>query len=133
MGIIAKLNASLDATKQLSEAWAVFAVCLAISGICALVGVMVWVADYIGSAPACFVFSALFLLASGVSKLVIDAKGREAQDNFRSAKNEAVDDVSQPLKIANKVAPGHVSPVLPVVLFASMICVAYFTKGQTAE
>lgn len=136
MGIIPKLNASFDATKQFSEAWAVFGVSLAIAVICALVGLMIWVADYIGSAPACFAFSGLFLLASGISKFFIDAKGREAQENFSSAKNEAVEDVSaitQPLKIANKIAPGHVSPVLPVVLFASMICVAYFMKDQTVE
>ncbi|MBS0252768.1 MAG: hypothetical protein JSR78_17065 [Proteobacteria bacterium] len=136
MGIIAKLNASFDATKQFSEAFAVFGVCLAIAGICALVGMVIWLADYIGAAPACFAFSGLFLLASGISKFVIDAKGREAQDKLKSAKNEAVDDVSaitQPLKIADKVASGDVSPVLSIVLFASMMCVAYFMRDRTIE
>lgn len=136
VGIIAKVKTSFEATKEFYEAWAIFGASLAAAVVCALVGGMIWVAYHIGSVPACFAFSGFFLVVAGLAKFLIDAKGREARENFNSAKDEVIEDasaVAQPLKIANNVVSGRVGPVAPVVLFVSLLCIAYLMKDQPAQ
>ena len=94
LAIISKLTKSFEATKQSLGAWIAFGVCLAVAGACALVGIMMWSADFIGSIPTCFLFSGLFVLAAGVVKHMIDAKEKEASHKLTSAKEEVKQDVA---------------------------------------
>jgi len=64
VGIISKLKGSIEAKKQSYEALIAFGICLAMAAVCALVGVMMWIADFIGSIPTCFLFAGLFALAA---------------------------------------------------------------------
>ena len=131
--IISKLKKSFEATKQSYGAWIAFGVCLAISGTCALVGVILWTAEFVGPIPACFLFAGLFVLAAGIVKLVIDAKEKEASHNFTSAKEEVKQDlaiITKPLKIVEETVPEHARPAVPIVLVACLILLAYFSKSQ---
>ena len=131
MAIISKLKKSFEATKQSLGAWIAFGVCLAVAGACALVGIMMWSADFIGSIPTCFLFSGLFLLAAGVVNLVIDAKEKEASHKLTSAKEEVKQDVAaitMPLKIAQDSVPQQLRPAVPIALVACLIMLAYLSK-----
>ncbi len=136
MGIIFKLKTSFEATKQFYEAWIAFGVCLAAASICALVGLMIWTSNFIGSVWACILFACLLLLLAGIIKLVIDSKSREASRNFSLVREEVAKDVraiTKPLKVAQEAVPGAVNPAVPVILFVSVLIIAYWSKSQSVE
>jgi hypothetical protein len=133
--IVEKLKKSFEASKESYVNWIVLGICIAVAAICALVGIMIWVADYIGAVPSCFLFSGLFILAAGIVKFVIDAKAKEATRKLNSAKQEIRDDVAaitKPVKFAREVVPRHPFPVASVALLAILSLLAYYLKGEEA-
>jgi hypothetical protein len=133
VGIISKLKGSIEAKKQSYEALIAFGICLAIAAVCALVGVMMWIADFIGFIPTCFLFAGLFALAAGVVNFAIEAKDKDASRKLYSAKEEVKHDaaaITAPLKIAQQSVPGEAMPAIPIVLVGCLILLAYFSKSQ---
>ena len=131
MGIISKLKGSIEAKKQSYEALIAFGICLAIAAVCALVGVMMCIADFIGSIPTCFLFAGLFALAAGVVNFTIEAKDKDANGKLYSAKEEVKHDaaaITAPLKIAQQSVPEEAR--IPIVLVGCLLLLAYFSKSQ---
>jgi hypothetical protein len=60
VSIIKKVQESFEAKKESYGSWIAFGVCLAAAAVCALVGVMIWAAEYIGGVLSCFAFAACF-------------------------------------------------------------------------
>ena len=136
MSIIEKVQESVEAKKESYGTWIAFGICLAAAAICALVGLMIWAADYIGTVLSCFAFSGLFLLAAGLVKFVIDAKDKEASHKLNSAKKEIKRDVAAvvtPFEIARRSAPEHPFPAMSIGLLAGLAILAYFLKGEEAS
>lgn len=133
MAIVEKLRKSFEATKVSYGSLAALGGCLAVSAICALLGIMIWVADFIGAVLTCFLFSGLFMLTSGVVKFVIDAKEKEAARKFNSAKREIKQDVAAitaPLKVASRSASGHTIPFASLGILACLTVVAYYLQVE---
>lgn len=136
MAIIEKLEKSFEATKESYSSWIAFGVCLAVAALCALAGIMIWVAEYIGAVLSCFLFSGIFVLAAGIVKFVIDAKEKEAAKKLDSAKREIKRDVAtvaKPLKVAYRSMPRSPFPVALLGLLAGVAILTYYTKTEEAS
>lgn len=94
---------------------------------------MIWAAEYIGRVPSCFAFAALFLLAAGIVKFVIDAKAKEASRKLSSAKKEIKRDVAtvaKPFEIARRSAPERPFSAMTIGLLTGLALLAYYLKGE---
>lgn len=135
MPVIAKLKKSFAAAKEAYGSWIVLSVCLALAGGCALAGIIIWVADYVGAVPSCLLFSGIFLLAAGIVKFVIDAKEKEATRTLDSAKQEIKRDVAavaKPLDVAYRSTPRSPFPMALLGLLAALTVFTYYMKTEGA-
>lgn len=135
MAIIEKLKKSFAATKESYGSWIAFAVCLAVGALCALAGIMIWVAEYIGAVLSCFLFSGIFVLVAGIVRFVIDAKEKEAARKLDSAKQEIKRDVAvvaKPLEVAYRSAPQSPFPVVLLGLLAGVAILTYYMNDEEA-
>jgi hypothetical protein len=135
VAIVEKLRKSFQAAEGSYGSWIALGGCLVVSATCALIGIMNWVADFIGSVLTCFLFSGLFMLAAGVAKFVIDVNDKEATQEFNSAKREIKQDVAvltTPLKAAGRNVSHHPIPFASLGLLACLAVVAYYIKAEEA-
>lgn len=135
MAIVEKFKKSFEATKESYIGWVVLNGCIGAAAICALIGVMIWIANYIGPVIACFVVSGLFMLAAGVVKWIIDSKEKEAARRLASAKQEIKQDVAvitTPLQVVRRSASGQTFPFVSLGLLAGLSLLAYYLKEQEA-
>ena len=133
--VVEKLRKSFEAAKESFGISITLGGCLAVSAICALVGIMVWTAEFIGPVLTCFLFSGFFMLAAGVVKFVIDAKEKEAARKFNSAKREikqGLTVITTPLKAANRSASDHPIPFASLGILACLAVIAYYLQGEGA-
>lgn len=126
MGMFANLKNAGQAFVRSYEAAGVMGLCLSLSAVFALAAAVIWVAQMVGTILSCLAFSALFLVAGLIMKLV---SGREEQEAETKLKVATQGPVGTALAVAHVLRPPPdvaMRSILPPALLILLLLTALY-------